>query len=52
MFYVSLLKPCNKTNDDNSPMLLSIIVEKEDKYKVEKIFDSRIFYRQLQLFVK
>ena len=52
VFHVFLLEPYKKTNDSNIPVPLPIVVEKKDKYKIEKILDSRIHREKLQYFVK
>lgn len=45
VFHISLLKPNNKINDDNSSTVFFIVVEEKNKYKGKKIFDSSINYR-------
>ena len=52
VFHMSLLEPCDKAYKSNVPPPPSINVEGEDKYKVEKILDSRSYYGKLQYFVK
>ena len=52
VLYISLLKPYNKAHKGNVPPSSSINIKNKDKYKVEKIFDSRSHYGKLQYFVK
>ena len=52
VFHVSLLELCDWAHKGNVLLLLPINVEGKDKYKVEKILDSRSHYGKLQYFVK
>ena len=53
VFHISLLKLCNLSKDGKAPFaLLSIIVNGEEEFEVEKIFDSRSHYSKLQYLIK
>ena len=51
VFHVSLLELCDQRKGTALPPL-SIIVDNEKKYEVEKILDSRTYYSKLQYFIK
>ena len=52
VFYVLLLKPYTGTNEPNNSPPPPIEVERQEKYEVEEILDSRIHYNKLQYLVK
>ena len=47
VFYISLLKPCDRTHKSNILLLPSINVESEDKYKVKNILNSKNYDSKL-----